>query len=107
MALSENRYCPDQRGHVDSHSWVFGAIPRTLHTQTAGFWVQQALGASDPQSKTLPVRANSSCFWLRGRLVEAFQHEVHEGVPTVKAQVAGQGFDVVEQAFARGQLLAQ
>jgi len=47
-------------------------------------------------------------FRLRGcRFVEAFQHEIHQGIPTVKAQVAGQGFDVVEQSLARGQLLAQ
>ena len=51
--------------------------------------------------------ASSSCFWLRGRTVEAFQHEVHQGFPTVKAQVAGQGLDVVEQPLARGQFLAQ
>ena len=47
------------------------------------------------------------CCWLRGGRFEAFEHEVPQRVPSLEAQVAGQGADVVEQALARGELLAQ
>ena len=53
------------------------------------------------------ILATSPSFRLYGRRFEAVQHEVHEGVPVLEAQVAGQGADVVEQALARGQFLAQ
>ena len=46
------------------------------------------------------ILANSACFRLRGRRLEAVQHEGRQRRPAVEAQVGGQGTDVVEQALA-------
>ena len=52
------------------------------------------------QNAAILILANSACFRLRGRRLEAVQHEGRQRRPAVEAQVGGQGTDVVEQALA-------
>ena len=52
-----------------------------------------------PESAILNL-ASSPGFWFRWNRLEALQHEIHQRLPRLKAQVTGQSPDVVEQAFS-------
>jgi hypothetical protein len=49
----------------------------------------------------------SLLIWAAEGRLKAFQHEFHQRLPRLEAQVTGQGAGVVEQALSRGQMLAQ
>jgi hypothetical protein len=66
-----------------------------------------AIRTAAPQPAAILMLATALGFRQCGSRFEAVQHEVHEGVPALEAHAAGQRADVVEQALARGQLLAE
>lgn len=67
----------------------------------------KTLAASFSADQQFSLCPPSPGFWLWRRRLEAVQHEIHQRLPGLEAQVTGQGADVVEQALSRGQLLAQ
>ena len=48
------------------------------------------------------ILAISPGFGLWGNRLEALQHEDHQGIPALEAQVTGQGTNITEQALSRG-----
>ena len=87
-----------QAGQQQIDLYYFDQSGFTLEPCVPYAWqpVGETLEVPCSKSKRLNVQAaililaNSPGFRLLGcRFLEAFQHEIHQGIPTVKAQVAG------------------
>ena len=102
--LSGNRHRTTLRMPIHGCS---GACPAPLRANRRFLGAASRAWGPRPPAQNHSRRGGLSGFWLRRGPVEAFQHEIDQCLPTVEAQVAGQCLDVVEQAPARGQLLAQ